>query len=232
METYKVPIPNLVIETTRKCNMACEHCLRGDAQSLDMPKETICQLLNQVNEIGHVTFSGGEPSLAVNIIEYFLEQCKQREIELGWFYIATNGLNISESFIITCLKLYAYSNEKEMCLVQVSNDGYHAYENSYNTELLDGLSFFERKFKKEASYEFKVVTQGRGIDIGESDVMEHEIVNTADWDEAEIYLNCKGNIINGCDWSYESQDEEKRILCNVKDLTKFYLGLEESVCFI
>ena len=33
------------------------------------------------------------------------------------------------------------------------------------------------------------------------------------------YLNCKGNIIAGCDWSYESQDNPERIVCNVGDLT-------------
>jgi hypothetical protein len=37
------------------------------------------------------------------------------------------------------------------------------------------------------------------------------------------YLNCNGNIINGCDWSYENQEKYK--ICAVEDLKMF---LKES----
>lgn len=32
---------NLVIEVTRKCNLSCDHCLRGCSQNMDMKKEYI-----------------------------------------------------------------------------------------------------------------------------------------------------------------------------------------------
>ena len=37
MEIY---VESLVIEVTRRCNMRCEHCLRGDAQNLDISTAT------------------------------------------------------------------------------------------------------------------------------------------------------------------------------------------------
>jgi hypothetical protein len=200
--------------------MQCEHCLRGDAENCDMPVKYIDKLLEQVEGIYSVTFSGGEPSLATDIIEYFLNKCKENNIYIGAFYIATNGLDISERFVITCLKLYAYSDDKEMCLVHVSNDGYHAYENRYNTELLDGLAFFNRKFKEESSYDFNVLSEGRGKYINNNNPLYIDKIKTIDdFEDANIYLNCKGNIINGCDWSYDSQDEAENILCNVADLS-------------
>ena len=75
-----ITISNLVIEVTRKCNMFCDHCLRGDLQNIDLKKEYVDSLLNQVDQINNVTFSGGEPSLNIPIIEYFLEQCKEKNL--------------------------------------------------------------------------------------------------------------------------------------------------------
>ena len=56
----KLNIYNLVLEVTRRCNMCCAHCLRGEAQNMDMQKETIDKLLDQTDSISMVTFSGGE----------------------------------------------------------------------------------------------------------------------------------------------------------------------------
>lgn len=122
----KIYISELVIETTRRCNMACYHCLRGESEDIDQRKEHIDDLLDQVDNIGNVTFSGGEPSLNVPIIQYFLDACIKRQIDINIFYIATNGFSIQEDFIIICIKLYAYCQEKEYCQVEVSNDYYHA----------------------------------------------------------------------------------------------------------
>jgi len=41
----KIEIEDLVIETTRRCNMACPHCLRGPAQNADMPAKYLHDLL-------------------------------------------------------------------------------------------------------------------------------------------------------------------------------------------
>lgn len=72
-------IQNLVLEVTRRCNMACEHCLRGDAQNMDMSKEIIDEVLKSCNGINSVTFAGGEPSLNISIIRYFFEQAEKLE---------------------------------------------------------------------------------------------------------------------------------------------------------
>ena len=35
----KLNIPDLIIESTRRCNMACVHCLRGKAENINMAKD-------------------------------------------------------------------------------------------------------------------------------------------------------------------------------------------------
>ena len=228
----KIRIPELVIETTRKCNMACDHCLRGDAEALDQKKEYIDTLLDQVDDIDSVTFSGGEPSLNVPIIQYFLDACIKRVIDINTFYIATNGLTVKEDFIIICLRLYSYCQEKKLCQVEVSNDYYHAQNDSYDTTFLDGLSFFRRKYEKESDTMGNgqyVIPEGRGADFGTGRILDTEKITTQERiDEAgaTLYLNCNGDIINGCDWSYDSQNDEELIFCSVGKLSETYYSLD------
>jgi len=141
-------IRNLMIEVTRKCNIMCEHCLRGEPMNKNISKVYIDQLLIQVDSISTVTFTGGEPTLNVLIMNYFLNRVKELNIPISSFYIATNGVKITEEFILFCLKMYSYCDEKEFCSVDVSNDIYHSYECDYDISLLSGLSFFKFKFEK------------------------------------------------------------------------------------
>ena len=60
-----ISIQNLAIEVTRKCNIKCAHCLRGDSQNKDIDLKYIDILLDQVNYIGHFCPTGGEPSLNI-----------------------------------------------------------------------------------------------------------------------------------------------------------------------
>ena len=56
-------IQELIIETTRKCNMACEHCLRGDVENVNIKSLYIRRLFSQIDNIDTLTITGGEPSL-------------------------------------------------------------------------------------------------------------------------------------------------------------------------
>ena len=52
-----------VIEVTRRCNMQCRHCLRGDAQNVDISNEIIDRFFDGFADgavIENVVFSGGE----------------------------------------------------------------------------------------------------------------------------------------------------------------------------
>ena len=45
IKTEKIAIDHLLVEITRKCQLRCAHCLRGDAQNINM---VLCQDLVQV----------------------------------------------------------------------------------------------------------------------------------------------------------------------------------------
>lgn len=224
-------IQNLIIETTRNCQFECAHCLRGEAQKKEVRIEDICLVLDQVSYIGSITFSGGEPSLNTKAIRQTLDICKEKGVEVGSFYIATNGYSIPVDFVIVCLEWYSYCEEKELCSVEVSNDIYHLAEGYVDTSLLSGLSFFRKKYEKENEGHL-VINEGLAVENG---LGEKETENIAqDYccicdgfvQEIELYLNCDGEIVFGCNWSYQNQGKYK--ICDASEFNMENLekGLE------
>jgi MoaA/NifB/PqqE/SkfB family radical SAM enzyme len=59
-------LDNVIIEITRRCNMKCEHCLRGAQQRLDIPDDVLSKFFLRIRDsyINHLCLTGGEPSLA------------------------------------------------------------------------------------------------------------------------------------------------------------------------
>src|SRR5271157_4943644 len=66
-------ISSLILEVTRKCNLRCAHCLRGNPQRVTMPREVLHAAMRDVDYVGSVLFTGGEPSLATEVIEDFID---------------------------------------------------------------------------------------------------------------------------------------------------------------
>lgn len=209
-------IDNLIIEVTRKCNMTCEHCLRGEAQNKEISKEAMIRLLldNDVDYIPTVTFTGGEPSLSCKAINDFIDICEENSIEVGSFYIATNGKQVTDEFILTCLKLYLIcSNNDDCSAIQVSRSDYHINQDEEGIQKLKALRFFSER--PHLSYT-DVISGGRGIELNKLNRIKGRkikiyplAINTDDWVEGEVYLNVKGDICTSCDLSYRRQDCNK-----------------------
>ena len=112
---------DLCIEITRRCNMSCAHCMRGDAQSTDIEHRYIKDLLKHFRHIQHFNITGGEPSLNVKAMRYILKQLKRYDIHVYEFYIVTNGSpsSISKEFIKICSELYEYQEEKDNHMLEM-----------------------------------------------------------------------------------------------------------------
>jgi len=211
----KVMIDNLIIEVTRRCNMSCGHCLRGEPENIDINMADVRAVLEQVKSLGTITFTGGEPTLNVPAIEQTLALAKELNVAVENFYIATNGKQVPERFVITCLQWYAYCNDNEISQVALSNTEYHQCEDVYDGGLLKGLSFFGLRNAIPTRY----TREGRAAEFRDGRLPEKEEVELDDdVISGDIYLNCEGNVIIGCDWSYESQRRREDIfLCRAQE---------------
>lgn len=94
MEIY---VNYLAIEVTRRCNMKCEHCLRGDAQNLDISTAVLSGIAKHIHPAS-VIFTGGEPSLNVPAIKRYFELAERYDTMPAAFYVATNGATSKEQY--------------------------------------------------------------------------------------------------------------------------------------
>lgn len=104
----KLTFDKLIVELTRSCNMypPCKHCFRGATENLKIDKKYIDGLLNQAEIIGSLFFTGGEPTLCVDEMTYFLDKLYEYKIPLFDFGFITNGLLYDEK-IIDIIKQYS-----------------------------------------------------------------------------------------------------------------------------
>ena len=94
----KIEIEFLVFELTRKCNMKCQHCLRGKAENKNISKEILNNFLSQVSSIGSITFGGGEPTLNLQGMRDIIESILINNVKVRNFYIVTNGKVFHKEF--------------------------------------------------------------------------------------------------------------------------------------
>ena len=128
----------LSLELTRKCNMCCKFCSRGKAQSLDMPKEIIDKILDEIEyfDLRAIRLNGGEPFLAKDGIIYLANEIIRRNIKLCQVVIFTNGTvqdeNIKTALIRLgqhCKKISKTLWNKKMQEILTEYDMRSAYDN-------------------------------------------------------------------------------------------------------
>lgn len=136
-EDTKFKFAYLSLEITRKCNLKCAHCLRGDAQHLSMKKEVVDKILDSSAGIKTIFFTGGEPFLEPDIIEYVVDQVIERDFECFGMAVITNGTIMNDNAIrcIKALNKFAEWSRKKYgdiakCRISISNDHFHDQESS------------------------------------------------------------------------------------------------------
>lgn len=216
----KLYAKNLSIEVTRRCNMSCTHCMRGDAQNVDIKQQHIKNILRNFKSIQHFNITGGEPSLNTSAIRYILKLLKLYKIHVYDFYIVTNGslASIRKEFIDICTELYEYQEEKDEnhSMLDMSDDQYHNVQ--YRQKVVDTLSqypFFGLRNQSEYIFLFK---EGR-CKIGYSNSIHPIYLTTTDYVYGNIYLNAEGHILSNGDLSYQRQQDN--ILCSSKNFLPY-----------
>lgn len=157
------------IEITRRCNLKCRHCLRGDAQDVDIDLRTIDALVEQTAKIYNLSFTGGEPTLNVSAIAYTLDALRGHKVPLHSIEVATNGKVLSSEFVKTVKEFSRYIAETGASgtdvSVGISKDRYHQ-----GADPDVALDFYQRELAGVAAVKFMrrgdvpvAIGRGRGL---------------------------------------------------------------------
>lgn len=208
--------------------MSCPHCLRGDAQNLDMQRETIDKTLSAVDEIGSVLFTGGEPSLNLPIIEYFFEEAEKRGKLPASMELITNGKKNQTELAMLFLKWYAKMDTPELCYIGQSKDDFHE---KTPRSIISALKSFEFH-PTDPKY---VINEGRAAETGVGKVSRN--VEKLCFDTLDdgyiypylIYVNAEGKVVFDCNLSYETQQDISP--CGVENLRDYIEKMAaERIC--
>ena len=214
-------ISDLVLETTRKCNLR-----------MTMSNEVLNAALDNCSGISTVTFGGGEPSLAPEVFENFISLCIWIHISFGSFYIVTNGKahNGLSKFMKLVDRLYDFADDKEACQLVVSQDQYHKalrevnwsrYEvkdEKYGWEELP--PYFNKKGRE--SDIINPLNEGRAIEtgVGWKEPEQQQPFDVEEYRDGElcvrsdnanyVYIAANGNVVSGCNMSFRRIDKESK----------------------
>ena len=204
----------LIFEVTRRCNMACEHCLRGEAQNKDMDKETVDKVLDSVENIGILTLTGGEPTLNLELCRYIFDGIKKRNIHMEGFFVATNGKEHQMELAQLLLENIPYAESAEYCGISVSKDVFH---DEVTRSPVEYLSIY-RDWKEQGDYKnyTTLVSRGRAAENFAGYARQQDpIMNlgpfAADEDsiclDGDMYITADGLICADFDLAYDQQEE-------------------------
>jgi len=155
----KITWDHISIELTRKCQLKCRHCFRGKAENKEISIETLDNFLKNTEIIGMLHFTGGEPTLALDQMEYIVDKLNEYRIPLFKLQLVTNGYEKSERFVEIIKKFneiihichkYGRNNGEDVpniasyLVVCVSCDRYHKEQNYDPNE---AVKFYKEKLK-------------------------------------------------------------------------------------
>lgn len=244
MRDRTIQLDCCVIEITRRCNMACAHCMRGDAQNLDIDSVYIDRYLSHVSSIYDLTFTGGEPCLNLPAVRHTLEYCKANHVTVTNFNIITNGKELPDEFIPLCLDwldyclqccgAIVYDENDSFSSISISSDNFHEPIPEENRRRLSALRIYHDKLKTtDFTRPRTLINLGRARELDDYEKREPSRyrsglpVDSYDWGYGveESALTATGHIVPYCDYEYE--ETEDIAVCHLDDNLSFLNHLRD-----
>lgn len=213
-EINMVHFDSLMIEVTRKCNMHCDHCLRGDAQDNQFGCSMSEILCKQIYSIERLTLTGGEPSLAADDIIFLLYYLQSYRIKVGSFYIETNAFVYNPDFVTAVNELYQYCRKPKDCILTISIDQFHSSPSLEAVKKYRELPYYHPIKKYLRIPPCAVLNEGRAKEngIGWYEKMLPEFIygfyyGVTTTIKDTVYINALGDVLLGCNISYADQSK-------------------------
>lgn len=153
MNEYKTHLHCLNIDVTRRCNLNCGWCYRGEPEDIDITTDIIDDLFEKTKNIclHSISLHGGEPLLRPDMVQYIVDQIIKRRLMVGCMLIYTNG-TIKDSTVKASLDKfcdYAKSIESEFC--ELTGVPQEEIQNGEKVKIVVGVRYHDTA-KKQIDY--------------------------------------------------------------------------------
>lgn len=165
IDNYKYEI--LAVELTRKCNLKCIHCMRGEPQNISITPQIIDKLFDNVNDCRFITIMGGETLLELDMLDYFVLKIIENKWNIEGFQLTTNGTILNDRVILILSKLAENTNAN--ILLRISKDQFHNINDSENAFHYYSSQIKNKKISVEYSEPIDIIRYvGRAINYVDS----------------------------------------------------------------
>jgi len=202
--------------------------------------------MGMIDYIGSVQIGGGEPTLAMDTLEYIRQCIAYGSVDVGNFCMVTNGKAINvEKLAEFFYDMYCVCSDNELSHIGFSFDPFHIetfnwaqkekqernfqrladkmlYD--YCMEKNEGQGDLVRKHSDKTWGYRGLIREGRAVDMGTREAPvymfeESEYSDTIHFNDTELYLSATGYLIAGCNFSYHSIDTRKDIrIAHIDDI--------------
>ena len=202
---------DIMLEVTRKCNLRCEHCVRGPAQN----KSISDKVLNEIGklDIGTLTLTGGEPTLVKDLIP----RLKRHGIYPNDIWVCTNGAVYEEAW---AKEYFAYMEQlpyRDISGFAVSTDPYHPDISKRNLKYYQRLTEWYKDINvnsHNSHMQYHTIrVEGNGANLSGIETCDR----CCEWKQKEIdgdplyegygprtiYITVDGDVLYGGMWSYK-----------------------------
>ena len=95
---------------TRRCNLKCKWCSKGEPQNLDITTEIIDKTLDEISDyyINCIRITGGEPFLVVDCVVYLIDKIIDKKIKVNMIHIISNATIINEDIRNAIIRFIEY----------------------------------------------------------------------------------------------------------------------------
>lgn len=236
MNSKKCSVDNLSVEITRRCNLKCKHCMRGEAECLDISYRDLDSLFSLIYEIYELYITGGEPSLCVPQLRYLTNLIQKNNIKIDHITIISNGQTGNTGEYIQALAaLSSVCRSPSKNTIAISVDYWHGAGEDEDNFDISMRSFLN--FKRQARPYFNVTMQRGSLDmlkelgrakqnqlegahytipIINEPILVHEDEN--DVIIQQLAITAKGNLRSFGDHSFFDEDNFDNIMCHISEI--------------
>jgi hypothetical protein len=222
--------------------------MRGDVQRMTMSHEVLWRAMGFLDSICTLTITGGEPSLAPEVLEDLWDILIWRKIDVGAFYIVSNGMNHNRyrRFLTVVDKLYGWCDSQDECALTISRDQFHPFNpnkhlskfetrDEYGHHWGEFPPYFRPEDRKHRIE--KVRNEGRAsvtqvATYYDQEQQEPWILDSGDYvTNPEVYIAANGNVVSACNMSFERIDEESKgnvLTQSLPDIIESYCTVKEE----
>lgn len=195
MMNYK--FDGLGIELTRRCNKACAHCMRGAAQNLTMPNETINKIVSNVADVQGIALFGGESLLDIDRVEYLIQKILSSNWTTKNIEVTTNG-TICDKRIIDAFEAFCCGYNGRNAYIFISDDRFH------NPDEYNSAFAFYKPLVDEANQRIRQICEDSEMHVTLSSVHKGRGI------EYILYSGNAEDLIDGRNEQYRLEEESVR----------------------